>query len=194
METVARMFTTFTCDGRMRLNDSHEMPPNASGVTNSVASTSPKRSTIVSQMIAERIQCFAAVSGNGEGPRARSVSGAGACAEATRESAGGRRPSVSSPIPAATVRRLLRMRQPDDELVTRASPWRHVGLRYGAAFGQADADPDHRGRTTDPRVPQARPRGGRVLGGYRAGRRGGAAVRAAESARPRAARSAAPRP
>ena len=43
--------------GRMRLNVSHEIPPKASGVTNSVASTSPKRSTTVSQTIEESSQC-----------------------------------------------------------------------------------------------------------------------------------------
>ncbi len=51
------------------------MPPNASGVTNSVARTSPKRSTTVSQTIEERSQCFAAPSGNGKGLPARSVRG-----------------------------------------------------------------------------------------------------------------------
>src|SRR5207247_9521580 len=55
--------TPFTCEGRTRLKDSHEIPPKASGVTNSVASTRPKRSTTVSQMIDERIQCRAARSG-----------------------------------------------------------------------------------------------------------------------------------
>src|SRR6187397_675168 len=69
--------TPFTCEGRMRLNDSHEIPPNASGETNSVASTSPKRSTTVSQMIEERIQWRAAPSGNGNAcpKRLRSVVG-----------------------------------------------------------------------------------------------------------------------
>jgi hypothetical protein len=64
----------------MRLNESQEIPPKASGVTNSVASTSPKRSTTVSQMIDESSQCFAARSGKPRAPGvvARSVSGAGA--------------------------------------------------------------------------------------------------------------------
>src|SRR5204863_7812267 len=64
----------------MRLNESHEMPPKASGVMNSVASTSPNRSTTVSQMIEDRNQCFAAWSVNGEGRPARWVNGAGAVA------------------------------------------------------------------------------------------------------------------
>ena len=49
--------------GPIRLKLSHEMPPNASGVTNSVARTRPKRSTTVSQKIAERNQWRAARSG-----------------------------------------------------------------------------------------------------------------------------------
>src|SRR5205809_7764247 len=70
--------TPLTWEGRIRLKLSQEMPPKASGVTNSVASTSPKRSTTVSQKIAERIQWRAARSGNGDGRVALSVSGAGA--------------------------------------------------------------------------------------------------------------------
>src|SRR4051812_39128564 len=58
--------TPLTWDGRIRLNESQEMPPNASGVMNSVASTSPKRSTTVSQKIADNSQCRAARSGYGE--------------------------------------------------------------------------------------------------------------------------------
>ena len=73
--------TPFTCDGRTRLNDSHEMPPNASGVMNSVARTSPNRSTTVSQTIEDRNQCLAAWSVNGAGRAARSVRGAGDATE-----------------------------------------------------------------------------------------------------------------
>ena len=67
--------TPFTCDGRTRLNDSHEMPPKASGVMNSVARTSPNRSTTVSHTIEDRNQCFAARSVNGAGRTARSLNG-----------------------------------------------------------------------------------------------------------------------
>src|SRR2546430_2054826 len=62
--------TPFTCDGRTRLNVSQEKVPNASGDMNSVASTSPKRSTTVSQKIDEMSQCLAAPSGNGNRRRA----------------------------------------------------------------------------------------------------------------------------
>src|SRR4051812_45199140 len=57
--------TPFTCEGRMRLNCSQEIRPNASGLTNSVASTSPKRTTTVSQTMEERTQGRAAPPGNG---------------------------------------------------------------------------------------------------------------------------------
>src|SRR3989475_2103680 len=70
--------TPLTCEGLIRLKLSQEMLPKASGVTNSVARTRPKRSTTVSQKIAERIQWRAARSGNGDGRVALSVSGAGA--------------------------------------------------------------------------------------------------------------------
>ncbi len=63
--------TPFTCEGRIRLKVNQEIPPNASGDTNSVASTSPKRSTTVSQKIDEMSQCLAAPSGNGSRWRSR---------------------------------------------------------------------------------------------------------------------------
>src|SRR6266480_3434616 len=103
--------TPFTCEGRTRLNDSQEIPPNASGVTNSVASTSPKRSTTVSQMIDERIQCFAAPSGNGDRRVARAVRGAGA--------------SATSP-PSAIAARRYELRAQTAREMTRLSPSRHV--------------------------------------------------------------------
>src|SRR5438093_4363514 len=78
----------------MRLKLSQEMPPNASGVTNSVARTRPNRSTTVSQKIAERIQCRAAPSGNVNRPALLSEIGAG-----SRNAAPG--PVVDSDIPRA---------------------------------------------------------------------------------------------
>ena len=69
--------TPLTWAGRIRLKLSHEMPPKASGVTNSVARTSPKRSTTVSQKIADRNQWRAARSGNGNGRSGLPASGAG---------------------------------------------------------------------------------------------------------------------
>ena len=55
------------------------MPPNASGVTNSVASTRPNRSTTVSQTTDERSQCLRGAVGEAERRRVGGpVSGAGA--------------------------------------------------------------------------------------------------------------------
>jgi len=94
--------TPFTCEGRIRLKLSQDIPPNASGLMNSVARTSPNRSTTVSQMIEEMIQCFAAPSGNGCRRAARSVRGAGASA-VTPDSREGRRSSPCSAISARIV-------------------------------------------------------------------------------------------
>src|ERR1051325_8623776 len=83
----------------MRLNESQEIPPKASGVTNSVASTRPKRSTTVSQMIEEISQCLAARSEKPSAPGwvARSVSGAGASAACVPPARGRSRSRVPSP-------------------------------------------------------------------------------------------------
>src|SRR3954454_9760614 len=88
--------TPFTCEGRMRLKESHEMWPKASGVTNSVASTSPNRSTTVSHTIELRSQWRAARSGNGDAPTARRVSGAGAVAPTVPVLSGRSRSPVSA--------------------------------------------------------------------------------------------------
>src|SRR5439155_12874902 len=109
--------TPFTCEGRTRLNESQEIPPKASGVTNSVARTSPKRSTTVSQMIDERIQCFAAPSGKGEKPLlARAVSGAGASDVKARD----------SPIAGANIESRAPQDRRNDEVVIGRSCSGHI--------------------------------------------------------------------
>ncbi len=82
------------------------MPPKASGVTNSVARTSPNRSTTVSQMIEEISQCRAAWSGKGERPRPRCVSGAGASAVSVPPPAG-----LSTRLPSPPIARDDRRRR-----------------------------------------------------------------------------------
>jgi hypothetical protein len=66
-----------TCSWRTRLNESHEMLLNASGLTNSVARTSPKRSTTVSQMTDESSQWRAPRSGNDDARAAQGRAGDG---------------------------------------------------------------------------------------------------------------------
>jgi hypothetical protein len=62
----------------MRLKASHETSPNASGVTNSVASTRPNRSTTVSQTTDASSQCRAARSGKRSGVSVSASRGTGA--------------------------------------------------------------------------------------------------------------------
>src|SRR2546421_1921834 len=101
----------------MRLNWSHEIPPKASGVTNSVARTRPKRSTIVSQTIEEMIQCRAARSVYGH----RASTPAGAC--------GSRTAAPGRAIARGTLGALGPRYEPDDERVIGLSFSRHPG--YG---------------------------------------------------------------
>src|SRR5437773_501605 len=80
------------------------------------------RAMTVSQMIEERIQCLAAVSGNGDTPiaRARPVRGAGASAVRVAGSSVRSRPALS-PMRVGSYEAVTLGRQPDDEIVIRKS-------------------------------------------------------------------------